>query len=408
MRRWKSVLGWLGSTTLAACAGSGTEADLPRSTAFFSRSFITSAPGAYNWVVIVDDRDDPEAARLRADIKAAFSAGLHQMLAENTDPPVPRDAWLSVDFAAIVVHPSSLGDERWTGPEDDPALRWQTLQADAAGARIFADAFARAVDRRLAPAGTRYAPLDAYRHVFMLLENCVAPNGRRETRLADMPGGGALFLLSTADDDSAEPVAVYRDATKKGCGRDVATRVFVPGVRSPDGGACPPRGTSAWRLATWEPKLFDGYQRCDVVDELTGMFFGRVHGGGRRPNCLAHPIQTGDDGLAACTLHLLHDQRVGCPLSRGWFDPPTADGGTGATTIETARGQRRVCEVRQLDGDDGATCRSGAACPSCPSGFCMRTKPMSWCPGGSRADLHVTGGAMAGPLEGHLTCLLEP
>jgi hypothetical protein len=35
--------------------------------------------------------------------------------------------------------------------------------------------------------------------------------------------------------------------------------------------------------------------------------------------------------------------------------------------------------------------------------------PTMWCRSeGYRADVHVTGGADAGPLEGHLTCMLEP
>jgi len=240
---------------------------------------------------------------------------------------------------------------------------------------------------------------------------CVEPRGRRETVLAEMRGGpGSFSLLSTADDDSTEPVSVYLDAAKT-CGRYLTTSVFVPGVGSPDGGPCAPRGTSEWRLSTLAPLLFESFsQRCDVVDKVTRMFGGGYGGGVGRSNCVARALQVRDDGLAACTLRVVHAQPVGCPLSRGWSDPPTADGGSEATDIETVQGQRRVCEVRQLDGDDGATCRSGAACPDCPSGFCMRTEDaMTWCLwGGYRADLHITGGAVAGPLQGHLTCTLGP
>src|SRR6185503_8700524 len=129
-------------------------------------------------------------------------------------------------------------------------------------------------------------------------------------------------------------------------------------------------------LATLAPLLFEPFsQGCDVVDKVTRMFGTGLYGGVGRSNCVGRPLQMGDDGLAACTLRVVHAQPVGCPLSRGWSDPPTADGGIGseAIDIETAQGQRRVCDVQQLDGDAGTTCRSGAACPDCPSGYCMRT-----------------------------------
>jgi len=387
---------------------------LPPSTHVFSERFIQpSAQQVLNWVVVVDDRDDPVADQLRSDVKAAFSASLDSFLVGNDDPPTPRDTWLSVNTAVFVVHPSRSGDERWTGPADDPALRWQTPQADAKNARLFADAFARAVDQAPAPTGARYQSLEAYRDVVALKTNCVEPHGPRQTMIAEAPRGVTFaMIVSGTDDDSTEPAPVYVDAVNA-CGDDFfGAMVFVPVVPAQDGGRCAPRATDAWRLLALDKFLFDAFGTfCDGVDRLTHLFSSHFifhYFGGS--NCVARPLRLRDDGLAACTLRVVHAQPMGCPLSRGWFDLPTADGGSGATVINTPKGEHRVCEVRQLEGEAGANCRSGAPCPDCPSGFCMRTDDsMKWCrSGGFRADLHVTGGAALGPLEGHLTCTLEP
>jgi hypothetical protein len=401
----------VGAVSAAVFFGCSAErADVPESTHSDSRRFVMPAGGALNWVVVVDDRDDPDAARLRSDVKAAFAAYVDGILGEHAQSP-NSDRWLSVDIGAIVVHPSRAGDDQWTGPDDEPALRWTTSQADAAGARIFADAFARAVDEGgPAPPGSRYQPLDAYRRVMRLRSRCAEPRGRREQVLAETLGIDVDVIVSAADDEGTEPAPAYAEAVKT-C--DVfAPEVFVPGVSLEDGGTCGPRASRFWRLAVWKPWEFDSLERtCDTAGKLTDVFGARLSVDYAGSLCPSKPVALNPDGTAACTLRVLHTQFVGCPAARGWFDPSTGDGGTGATYVGAKGSERRVCEVRQLDGEAGATCRLGTACPDCPSGFCMRTGDSAkWCPYGTgfRADLHVTGGALTGPLEGRLTCLLEP
>jgi hypothetical protein len=107
----------------------------------------------------------------------------------------------------------------------------------------------------------------------------------------------------------------------------------------------------------------------------------------------------------------MHKEGEGCPAARGWSDPTGSDGGALPTYVDDGNGQQRVCDLRQLDGESGQRCRSGADCTDCLSGFCRETTTSPICPAGTYPpQLRFIGGALLGSSLVHvrITCLLEP
>jgi hypothetical protein len=64
-----------------------------------------------------------------------------------------------------------------------------------------------------------------------------------------------------------------------------------------------------------------------------------------------------------------------CDAARGWLDPEDGDGMRRPRFVDDPRGHHRLCELRQLTGDDLAACRTDALCTDCRSGFCQSELP---------------------------------
>ena len=407
--RWWTACATLGALTLWGC-GSEPDADLPESAHVWMWEFVPWSNASFiTWVVIIDDVDDAEGRLLRANIKDAFSAYVHDLLDNRTREGHDPDRWYAVDLRMVVVHPSVEG---WIGPDEDPALRWTTSDANEAGAIAFAAAFARAVDAVVAPAGSSYRLLDVYHRVGLLVTECGLPRDGAEARLveavADKYPWIRLLVATTRDDASPDPPDAYRLGVASECDgiSRTETHTYVPVPPTENEELCTSRIGASWRLARWNDFLVaDSPTRCSDLTALSEQFDGGLISD-IRPTCLSRPIAVASNGLASCTLEVTH--RDGdCSAARGWFDPP--DAGGAAVNVDRPGDAWPLCEVRQLDGEAGAVCRSGADCANCPSGFCRTDESRPICQEGTfPPQLRFIGGVFSGPpLRARIRCLLD-
>jgi hypothetical protein len=253
------VFTWLGA---ASCAASEGPLELSPETFVWDQTLAHSLNTMITWVVIVDDRDDPTASRVRDRVKAAFSSYMQDPFANETNHGLKKDSWFPMDLRMVVVRPSFRGEQLWLGPDDDPGLRWVTTDASEAGARAFSASFDRAVDGALAAAGAPYKVLDAYRRVALLVTGCTVPENAREARLAESAGAGGpslrFLVASAADDESPLPPNAYAE-TAFACSqlRLAEMRMHAPGVPAGNVAPCWGSVTPAWRLAEFaKPGFF--------------------------------------------------------------------------------------------------------------------------------------------------------
>jgi hypothetical protein len=358
------------------------------------------------WVVVIDDVDDAAGRSLRARLKDAFSTYVRDLVDNRTRDGHDPDQWYAVDLRLVVVHPSVDG---WIGPDEDPALRWTTSDANEVGAIAFAGAFARAVDAVVAPVGSSYRLLEAYHRVGLLVTGCGPPRDGLEDRLvlaaADKSPSIRMLVATTRDDASPDPPDAYRLDGALNCDGiyRTETNTYVPEVPAGNEGWCMSPVLPSWRLAVWdEPLATNATTRCSDPARLSDQFDRRLIVD-IRPNCLSRPIATGSDGLASCTLEVLQ-QEGDCSAARGWFDPPND-----AAVVNVGGDAWRLCDVRQLDGEAGAACRSGADCTDCASGFCRTDQAAPICREGTfPTQLRFIGGVFSGRrVRGRIRCLLE-
>jgi len=389
---------------LTACGSAEAPGDLPASVHVWEQPFVPEREPSVTWVATIDDRDDEQGSQLRSRIKEAFATYLGDLLANRTIVQHPTDEWFDVDLRMVVAHPS-FGD--WTGPDEDSALRWTTTDANEAGARAFAAAFERAVDARVAPSGLPHRLLETYHRTGLLVSGCDAPRDGHEARLADAAGSGfpsiRLVLATAHDDESAGTPQGYRIESSSTCDGTYRTETstYAPNLAAPDGRRCTSPADSAWRLARWGSGV-----SCSDDAAPSALFDGRSWSDGRMP-CLSRPIAVDPDGLALCSIQVKNAE-YDCPASRGWFDPTGPDGGSMATYVGRPNAGR-ICELRQLAGDDGALRRAGGESRSSLSGFCRLDQPPRGCFDGTfPTQLRFVGGALAGRFQAMIRCLLAP
>lgn len=64
-----------------------------------------------------------------------------------------------------------------------------------------------------------------------------------------------------------------------------------------------------------------------------------------------------------------------CNADFGWLDPLDARGERTPRIMHDADGERRVCEIRQLEGAALESCIDSLACPECEPGWCATRVP---------------------------------
>jgi hypothetical protein len=105
---------------------------------------------------------------------------------------------------------------------------------------------------------------------------------------------------------------------------------------------------------------------------------------------------------------MVESRASACDPGAGWLDPLDDDGVRRPQTRTVDGATVRVCEIRQLEGDSMAKCRSDLACDGCEAGWCLTDLPQLTEPcspsAGHALPLRLIAGAAATPARATITC----
>ena len=414
---------------LAIGCSSAAEPQQVESWSQWDMRVVVSGPRPLVIALVVDDRATAEAAELRAGVDVALRTTLSRFSSPSglIDPA----AWRPVDVTVALGLPSGSDTDWLIGPEQVPALAYQTREPSPASTTALADTVRDQIGAHLAAPSDLYRPIEVTSRLARLLAREVVPVDDREAALIaaterDLGGDVAMALATTSDDESSGEVTAYPIPVPDILGESdyfVALTAVIP---SAEPAPCPfldPSGEPPSRLRSWieaQSGLVDPQGWPCAAESLAelGLPPLGVSCGAGRSWCTSHPIAM--DGPRAQCLVLV--ERPGadepCDPERGWVDPVDEDGVRRPRTGENAWTDFRVCEVRQLEGTALEACRTTAACEGCPGGWC-RAEWLSGedlggsadicIPGRHPSQLRFVGGAMAGARATfRLLCNLEP
>ncbi|WP_437593342.1 hypothetical protein [Sorangium sp. So ce1000] len=349
-------------------------------------------------VLVVDDTDTAEAARLRERVAQSVRASLLAVIESRWGSCGSADPaqWHAGDIRAVVARPSAPDAAALLTPLEIPALAWTTHTSNEEEVEAVMAGVNEALGRRLAGPGEEYRPLRTAKRALELVTGALAPVGEAEVALVrSLPQGriARLLVASTRDDEGPGLVA---DDVPSQTALSMTLDTEVVGPFTTRDSTCHAIDEGSGRLAAWsrlvhaEPIAF----RCDDQDTWDML----LHPGWADcgVTCLAHPLAVDDGGAAACKVMIDQADLERCDAARGRRDP-----GGQPTFVERLGEELRRCEVVQLAGADLESCRHSIDCPGCQSGFCATEVPElvpQWgCePSEYPSPLRFIGGAIEG------------
>jgi hypothetical protein len=355
----------------------------------------TAYPDVVTFVVVVDDT---QTGLVLADQVASMFDSFEEQIEDRSWPTDPG-TWYAVDYSAVIVHPSSPAERRYSSPASDTALRWQARNRSIAGAAPWEAAVRKGIESAPAPPGAPFQALAAFSETSLLFSGRRAPATSAEQMMfASLPNEGAVGFFFAAETEDESPGApegyVVPDPDPLGSWNwtrtivpRASTPAMMPPVLSPQPPACDYTysGPATPRFEQWAtmqkvaaPSALIQYWPCNSAVQIYGGF----DRGSFLP-CLAHPLMIESDGRAHCTVTGSFAGTDRCPEEAAWLDPVGADGMRAPQVAQDKNGATtRVCEVRQLEGDALASCRSSLDCTDCEPGWCATAVPelLQYCP----------------------------
>jgi len=370
---WKSrSLRFVAMALLAAACSSDPVDTNPQTSSqvALDGKMVWESPSVY--VLVVDDADTADAAKLRERVAQSVRASLlaHVESRWGSCGSLDPAEWHPGDIRLVVARPSAPDDALLVTPEDVPALAWVTQTSKAEEVDAVVAGVMEALGKRLAASGEAYRPLRAAKSVMDLVTGARAPAGARETAfVASLAKDLVVRVLvaSTREDEDAQSVSTYA------LGKIEPPIYVFPTVVGPfvsDSPTCEPLQLGSSRLETWA-KLADvrGFIHDCTFDDAWDML---LHPGWADCGsiCQSRPIVMSPEGVAECRVMIDQVDLDLCDPARGFRDP---DGKP--TFVDRFGTKLRRCEVNQLEGADLESCRHSLECSGCASGFCMTEVP---------------------------------
>jgi hypothetical protein len=358
-----------------ACSGNSGYGDAPGGSGLqVSVARQLGAPRSQVLLLVVDDR--PDAAELLAEVNRSLDVLSRQPLEPQSNCRLEEDpaALHPIDWSAVIVHPSAMGDGIYTSFVDDPALCWVESERSEAGR----SAWVTAVETALATTPVEPGPFAALaafqRAASLLTKQREAESAAEKSLLASLSADSDIevTLAVTKEDESPDAPASY--AVSLGA-HGALDSLLLPAA-PPDSGSAECRfgeDAATPRLADWLHAQGASEWALWPCSRLTLFSRPMVDVNCDRQCVDFSPLQE-DDGGATCLV--LVDSAVGsCDESVGWLDPQDEDGVRSPAITHTANGVLRTCEIRQLTGSALASCQSELSCAACEPGWCLTDVP---------------------------------
>jgi hypothetical protein len=356
----------------AACSSDPVDVNPPQTTSqvVLDGKMVWEAPTVF--VLVVDDADTAEAAKLRERVAQSVRASLLAHIESRWGSCGSADPaeWHPGNIQFVVARPSAPDGALLLTSEDVPALAWITQTSKAEEIDAVVAGVTEALARRFAAAGEVYRPLRATKSVMDLVTSARAPTGASETAfVASLSKDLVVQVLvaSTREDEDAQSVSTYA------LGKIDLPIFVVPTVVGPfvsDSPTCEPLQLGSSRLETWA-ELSDarGFIHDCTFDDAWNML---LHPGWADCGsiCQPKPMAVSSEGVAECRIMIDQVDLDLCDPARGLRDPD------GKPTFVDRHGTKlRRCEVNQLEGADLEACRHSLECSGCASGFCVTEVP---------------------------------
>lgn len=414
---WRGIT-WLALLATVSCGSSTDYGDAPTTSGVqISWDSSVFAVRPETMLAVVDDTAAGDA--LREKVATAFDNldAAFQDRQFSCRGPYDPAAWHPIDRSLVVVHPSTAGISSYSSPLTDPGLRFRTNQFPDADHALWTVAVRAALAAHPAQPGAPFQALAALLESLPLLDGLrVAVTQDERALLGVLPPPSAVpLLIALATEDQSPGLASEYNTIESAIKQDEVDEVdaiVVPAALPQPGAVCSDRaGQEAMttpRYSSWS----DTAQRWPCEDPL---FFdvpsGVCHSAAPLGLCQAHPIAVDDAGVTQCRITASYPGTDPCPTEQGWLDPLAADGSRVSRLDQDGSGEKRVCEVRQLEGAALASCRASLDCSGCEPGWCATEVPelilrSSDCPAGSSplAFRWVLGADQARDATLHFSC----
>lgn len=344
---------------VAACGGEPWgEEDIPAGSARQATwSWWFQPPSPQLWVVLVDDAPTDLAREMRARLATEVIGNLDRYR-RAYGPGDPAFYWPA--RVQVLVVPTSNPRAAVHGVID-ARLNLSVTNATSETGREWEEALGEVIVGLESGAVEPNAVFSALRYWNEVISGERAPERTEDVAFVASilePDWPWIFVVTTRDDESSIEV---EDATLP----NWSSSWWLGFVHS--GAEC----TDYPELEV--PRLDsrdDAYFRCDgdplLVDYVNDVI----------SQCMSPlPVALGD-GQVACRVFAYAEPDLDCPEERGWLDPENDAGERVPTLVnhptDSSVGERRVCEVRQLEGAALASCREEPSCSACEPGWCFR------------------------------------
>jgi len=360
-------------------------------------------------VLVVDDEATMDAAAVRSATIGALRPTLKQLFRDGQSG-LDTD-WLRSDLRVVVVHPSTPGSSRATGPSEAPSLALITANASIADVDALADSAAQAIESAVAPSGVSYSLLKATAQTVELLARTRPPADASEASLLASIGEPeelVLVVATSSDDASAGSIDSYAWWAPPPPFGLVLSSILSPLARGED--ACAGVLDSTSRLAAWVAEAVRAGVSFEVLgapcETLQQYGFDSVIGD-VEPWCLPATPVTRPDGTPACLVTATFLDDASCASRPGMLDPMAPDGVRRPQSSSADAGLAgRVCEVHELEGLAATACSESPTCDGCTPGWCVTQGGSRPCADGS--PRFVQGAVPSGSALLQLVCGVAP
>lgn len=349
-----------------------------------------SVPERQVWLFVVDDADTAVAASLRQAVAEAvrlpeggpYPASKTACPGGSQDPS--HEDWR--DIRAIVAH-AELGDaQRLTTPHEVTDLARVGERDDLEAHERWVQALQSELLRAPVGAHNSYAPLETISDTMALLAGQREPNSPREVdQLAALGGTNpavvSIFFLTTRDDGSPGAPASYDISAY---GSEANDYLAYPDARlllSTEAGSYSTqladlehfeRLASFFRPFTTKQASSDLHlaTSADGLFDQTGLSVSMAS------TCFGSTPVRHDDGAVDCRVHITTLDLSPCDRSRGWLNPLSDYSAERVPRTQTIDGKEvRICEVKQLEGDELERCLTHPEIAPDAGGFCYPEQP---------------------------------